>query len=114
MSAAAASVGIRPRTGCGSTATSPWDCRTIARVDHSDDEKTATVLLDALEALTEADLPTPPEVDIPDPAAFELETAMLPRDAFPGPAEQVAADRAVGRICAEMLTPYPPSCPARC
>ncbi|MET7860063.1 hypothetical protein ABZS81_23180 [Streptomyces sp. NPDC005318] len=30
------------------------------------------------------------------------------RDAFFGEVEQVPADRAVGRICAEMLTPYPP------
>ncbi|KZB79315.1 aminotransferase class I/II-fold pyridoxal phosphate-dependent enzyme [Amycolatopsis regifaucium] len=86
--------------------------RIVAQFNHSDDEKTATVLLDALEALTEADLPAPPEVRIPDPADFELETAMLPRDAFFGPAEQVAADRAVGRICAEMITPYPPGAPA--
>ncbi|MFD7777026.1 hypothetical protein [Streptomyces sp. NPDC059753] len=32
----------------------------------------------------------------------------LPRDAFFGEVEQVPADRAVGRICAEMLTPSPP------
>lgn len=37
---------------------------------------------------------------------------ILPRDAFFGPAEQVSADDAVGRVCAEMLTPYPPGIPA--
>lgn len=36
----------------------------------------------------------------------------LPRDAFFGEVEQVPADRAVGRLCAEMLTPYPPGTPA--
>ncbi|MEU9867584.1 hypothetical protein AB0C87_07010 [Actinomadura sp. NPDC048021] len=37
---------------------------------------------------------------------------MLPRDAFFGPAEQVPAADAVGRVSAEMLTPYPPGIPA--
>ena len=33
---------------------------------------------------------------------------MLPRDAFFGHVEQVAVDQAVGRIAAEMASPYPP------
>jgi arginine/lysine/ornithine decarboxylase len=37
---------------------------------------------------------------------------MLPRDAFFAPVEQVPADQAVGRISAEMVTPYPPGAPA--
>jgi arginine/lysine/ornithine decarboxylase len=37
---------------------------------------------------------------------------MLPRDAFFGRAEQVPAEQAVGRVAAEMLTPYPPGVPA--
>jgi arginine decarboxylase len=36
---------------------------------------------------------------------------MLPRDAFFAPKGTVAADRAVGRICAEQITPYPPGIP---
>ena len=37
---------------------------------------------------------------------------MLPRDAFFAEDEQVGADQAVGRTCAEMVTPYPPGAPA--
>jgi arginine/lysine/ornithine decarboxylase len=33
---------------------------------------------------------------------------MLPRDAFFGSIETVSCEEAVGRIAAEMLTPYPP------
>ncbi|HSX97634.1 MAG TPA: ornithine decarboxylase, partial [Streptomyces sp.] len=41
-----------------------------------------------------------------------LEQVMLPRDAFFGRTEQVPWRRAVGRVSAEMLTPYPPGVPA--
>ncbi|MFF3303855.1 hypothetical protein [Streptomyces sp. NPDC002908] len=41
-----------------------------------------------------------------------LQQATLARDAFFGDVEQVPADQAVGRVCAEMLTPYPPGIPA--
>jgi arginine/lysine/ornithine decarboxylase len=37
---------------------------------------------------------------------------MLPRDAFFGEVEQVDVEEAVGRISAEMITPYPPGAPA--
>ncbi|WP_435845836.1 hypothetical protein [Streptomyces exfoliatus] len=37
---------------------------------------------------------------------------MLPRDAFFGRTEQVPWEKAVGRVSAEMLTPYPPGIPA--
>lgn len=37
---------------------------------------------------------------------------MLPRDAFFGPAEHVPAERAAGRIAAEMIGPCPPGVPA--
>jgi arginine/lysine/ornithine decarboxylase len=36
----------------------------------------------------------------------------LPRDAFFGRTEQVPIKQAVGRVAAEMLTPYPPGIPA--
>ncbi len=41
-----------------------------------------------------------------------MEQAALPRDAFFGPAEDVPAEKADGRIAAEMITPYPPGIPA--
>jgi len=72
------------------------------------------VLLDALGALAKAadGMPAPRPVDLPTPEQLQLETAMLPRDAFFAPVEQVPADQAVGRISAEMVTPYPPGAPA--
>lgn len=36
---------------------------------------------------------------------------MLRRDAFFAPKETVTAGQAVGRICAEQITPYPPGIP---
>ncbi|WP_410673999.1 aminotransferase class I/II-fold pyridoxal phosphate-dependent enzyme [Amycolatopsis sp. cmx-4-68] len=87
--------------------------RIVAQLNHSDDEGTADVLVSALGALVKAapTFSTPPQVQIPPPHEFELETAMLPRDAFFGPAEQVSLAEAPGRIAAEMITPYPPGAP---
>jgi arginine decarboxylase len=88
--------------------------RVVAHFTHADDRRSATVLLDALEALVRAadDLPTPKPVDLPSPDELQLETAMLPRDAFFAHVEQVDVKDAVGRISAEMITPYPPGAPA--
>ena len=36
---------------------------------------------------------------------------MLPRAAFFGPTEQVPVEQAVGRVAAEMVSPYPPGVP---
>jgi arginine/lysine/ornithine decarboxylase len=48
------------------------------------------------------------------PTAPQLraEQAMLPRDAFLGRVEMVKPADAVGRVAAEMVTPYPPGVPA--
>jgi arginine/lysine/ornithine decarboxylase len=81
---------------------------------YADSGQTTEPLLAALRALTEAadDLPRPKRVTLPDPKALELETVMLPRDAFFGRTEQAPANRAAGRVSAEMITPYPPGVPA--
>ncbi|MGW4113500.1 aminotransferase class I/II-fold pyridoxal phosphate-dependent enzyme [Actinosynnema sp. NPDC004786] len=88
--------------------------RVVAQFTYADDERTATALLDALEALVRAadGLPTPKPVDLPSPDELQLETAMLPRDAFFAQVEQVDVGQAVGRVSAEMITPYPPGAPA--
>uniref|UniRef100_A0AAU2VKQ7 Aminotransferase class I/II-fold pyridoxal phosphate-dependent enzyme n=1 Tax=Streptomyces sp. NBC_00008 TaxID=2903610 RepID=A0AAU2VKQ7_9ACTN len=88
--------------------------RINAQLTHADDETTTTRLLEALQDLAAraAQLPPAPHVRIPDPGSLRLDQATLPRDAFFGGIEQVPADEAVGRICAEMLTPYPPGIPA--
>ncbi|MFI6080056.1 aminotransferase class I/II-fold pyridoxal phosphate-dependent enzyme [Streptomyces sp. NPDC051217] len=87
--------------------------RTNAQLTHADDAGTAEALLTALADVAEhaAELRPAPAVEIPDPAALRLEQAMLPRDAYFGAVERVPWKQAVGRVCAEMLTPYPPGIP---
>jgi arginine decarboxylase len=88
--------------------------RIVAQLSYADDEGTGAILVRALEALCRAaeDLPSPKPVDLPSPRAMELETAMPPRDAFFGEVEQVDVEKAVGRVAAEMITPYPLGAPA--
>ncbi|MFF5448025.1 aminotransferase class I/II-fold pyridoxal phosphate-dependent enzyme [Streptomyces sp. NPDC012888] len=88
-------------------------CRISASVTHADDDRTEETLLAALRALVEAadSLEPRPPVDLPAPSVLEPEQAMLPRDAFFAPAEHVPAERAAGRIAAELLSPYPPGVP---
>jgi arginine/lysine/ornithine decarboxylase len=86
--------------------------RIVAHLTIADDESTAATLLRAVAVLGEAGLPAPREVDLPSPSDLELRTEMLPRDAFFADTEQVAAGEAVGRVAAEMITPYPPGAPA--
>ena len=88
--------------------------RILATMSMSDDEDTADRLVSALEALSRAaeSFDPPPRIDLPSPDELQLESVMSPRDAFFGRTEMVSADRAVGRIAAEQLTPYPPGIPA--
>ncbi|MFH9399562.1 aminotransferase class I/II-fold pyridoxal phosphate-dependent enzyme [Streptomyces sp. NPDC017638] len=88
-------------------------CRITASITHSDDEQTEKLLVESVRSLVErADtIERRPAVRLPEPHTLEPEQAILPRDAFFGPAEQVPAERAVGRIAAETLSPYPPGVP---
>ncbi|MFF8513275.1 aminotransferase class I/II-fold pyridoxal phosphate-dependent enzyme [Streptomyces sp. NPDC015492] len=88
--------------------------RISAQLTHADDKETADVLLAALDDLAAHSpaLRTGRPVDVPSPAGLRLEQAMLPRDAFFGPTEQVDSTAAAGRVAAEMITPYPPGIPA--
>ncbi|MFJ4871960.1 aminotransferase class I/II-fold pyridoxal phosphate-dependent enzyme [Streptomyces sp. NPDC088757] len=88
--------------------------RTSAQLTHADDIHSAQLLLDALRdaAAHAGELRPAPRVEVAGPADLRLEQAMLPRDAFFGRAEQVPLEKAVGRVVAEMLTPYPPGIPA--
>ncbi|MGI5122321.1 aminotransferase class I/II-fold pyridoxal phosphate-dependent enzyme [Marinactinospora thermotolerans] len=87
--------------------------RFAAQITHADDDTTITALLDAVTALAEEsrDMAPPSPVHLPPSGALELETVMLPRDAFFGPAEQVPRAKAVGRVAAEIISPYPPGAP---
>ncbi|WP_328476527.1 beta-eliminating lyase-related protein [Streptomyces sp. NBC_00377] len=88
-------------------------CRISASITCADDDETEKVLLDALRALVEGadsiERQTP--VHLPAPSTLELEQAMLPREAFFAEADHVPAERAAGRIAAEMISPYPPGVP---
>ncbi|MDT3397916.1 ornithine decarboxylase [Streptomyces sp. B1866] len=90
--------------------------RVVAQLTHADSEESCVYLLDALTEVVKRreELPPPARVELPSPAGLEQETVMLPRDAFFGPAEQVPVEQAVGRVAAEMASPYPPGVPAVC
>ncbi|MEV8554698.1 aminotransferase class I/II-fold pyridoxal phosphate-dependent enzyme [Streptomyces glaucescens] len=84
------------------------------QLTHADDRETAGELLSALKELARSarELDPAPRVAVPEPAGLRMEQAVLPRDAFFGPAEAVPLSAADGRVAAEMITPYPPGIPA--
>jgi arginine decarboxylase len=88
-------------------------CRISARLTHADDDGTEQRLVDALRSLVEnaGSIEKPPAVDLPEPRALELASVMTPRAAFFARVEQVPVADAVGRVVAEMVSPYPPGVP---
>ncbi|MBV8932804.1 MAG: ornithine decarboxylase [Kutzneria sp.] len=88
--------------------------RVAAQITIADDSWTCERLVSAMaDMVTHIDeIPSAWPIHLPEPGELELEQAALPRDAFFGPAEQVSADEAVGRVCAETISPYPPGVPA--
>ncbi|UUU35892.1 ornithine decarboxylase [Streptomyces sp. CA-210063] len=89
-------------------------CRISASITHADDDETEKILLDALNALVDGadSIERQSAVHLPEPSDLELEQAMVPREAFFAEVEHVPAERAAGRIAAEMISPYPPGVPA--
>lgn len=91
------------------------DTRRInARLTHAHTDADVDRLIDGFAALVEAapGMERAPSVALPSPSALEVETVMRPRDAYFARTEQVPAEEAVGRVCAEMISPYPPGVPA--
>jgi arginine decarboxylase len=88
--------------------------RVNARLTHADDEQSVELLVATLDKLRAdaATVESAAKVELPAPGDLELESVMRPRDAFFAEVEQVPAAEAVGRIAAEMVTPYPPGVPA--
>jgi lysine decarboxylase len=86
----------------------------VVKLTYADDAHTAQRLVNALTLWRDAarEFDTPPQIDLPSPEELQLETVVLPRDAFFGPTEMVPAERAAGRVSAELITPYPPGIPA--
>jgi arginine decarboxylase len=85
--------------------------RTVCSLTYADDDAAIERLAAGYEALA-ADPPTDdrPEPAVPALEEFNLEQAISPRDAYFAATEQVSDP--VGRICAEMISPYPPGVPA--
>jgi lysine decarboxylase len=88
--------------------------RVLATLSIADDDESAERLVDALWRWRESadELERPPAIHLPSPSELELETVMVPRDAFFGSTEMVSYEEAPGRIAAEQITPYPPGIPA--
>jgi arginine/lysine/ornithine decarboxylase len=88
--------------------------RIEATLSMADDRAAADRLLSSLDALLAAapSFERPPTIEFPSYDDLEVEPVLLPRDAFFGPTESVPAREAVGRVCAEQITPYPPGIPA--
>jgi arginine decarboxylase len=85
--------------------------RVVCSLTYADDDAAVDRLADALQRLA-ADPPAPdrPSPMVPDLEQLNLEQAMSPREAFFAATEQVPDP--VGRIAAEMISPYPPGVPA--
>lgn len=85
--------------------------RIVCSLTYADDDAAIDRLAMALERLA-ADPPAPdrPAPAVPPLEDLNLEQAMNPREAFFAQTEQVADP--VGRIAAEMISPYPPGVPA--
>jgi arginine decarboxylase len=88
--------------------------RMVATMSFADDDHTVDRLVGALGEWRQAarEFERPPRIDLPSPDELELDTVMLPRDAFFGSTEMVPAEQAAGRVSAEQITPYPPGIPA--
>jgi arginine/lysine/ornithine decarboxylase len=87
--------------------------RILATLSFADDQSSADRLVDSMTAWRQAaehfDRPAP--IPLPSAEHLQLDTVMLPRDAFFGAVEAVPAQKAAGRIAAEQITPYPPGIP---
>src|SRR3954453_19094354 len=87
--------------------------RISARLTHADNDDSERTLLAVLEKLVRdaENMEPAPAIDYAPPGALELEAVMLPRDAFFGEVDEVPPQKAVGRIAAGMVSPYPPGVP---
>lgn len=87
--------------------------RILATLSYADDGETTDRLLGALHDLSNAapGFDRPGDIYQPTPDELQLESRMLPRDAFFGATEFVPVREAAGRIAAEHVTPYPPGIP---
>jgi lysine decarboxylase len=78
----------------------------------ADDEASVARLVSALRAAIEKHRGAPRAITPSSAWTVRAQTALTPRDAFFAPHETVGADAAIGRVCAELIAPYPPGVPA--
>ena len=88
--------------------------RILAIISIGDTAQSVGRLVDAMRDLAKWARQQPRDctVRIPPQRDLLMEVVMPPREAFFAPAESVPLHEAVGRIAAEMLSPYPPGIPA--
>lgn len=101
------------RSMCHVNVASADTVRVQAQLTYADDDETEEVLVGAFQRLVAEHntIERAPHVQLPEPHALELESVMTPRDAFFAPTQQVAVAASVGRIAAEVVSPYPPGVP---
>ncbi|MBW8752102.1 MAG: PLP-dependent transferase [Propionibacteriales bacterium] len=87
--------------------------RVSVRLTHADNDDSEHTLVEVLHKLVHdaEDMEPARTIDYPPAGALELETVMLPRDAFFGEVDEVPPEEAVGRVAAEIVSPYPPGVP---
>jgi arginine decarboxylase len=83
----------------------------VAVVTIADDDATVAEFAEALAAAVERRRGGPRPVVASAAWTVRPEQVLDPRSAFFAPAETVAASAAVGRVCAELVAPYPPGVP---
>jgi arginine/lysine/ornithine decarboxylase len=82
----------------------------VCSLTYADDDEAMDRLGEAFEDLA-ADPPAPdrPAPDVPPLSELNVEQVMSPHEAFFAETEQVT--HPIGRVCAEMISPYPPGVP---
>jgi len=79
-------------------------------ITYADDERTISGLVDALKKLSSYRRKISPKPFLIPNSSF-LIASLSPRETFYAPVEVVALKKAIGRICAEEITFYPPGIP---
>jgi arginine/lysine/ornithine decarboxylase len=101
------------RAACHVDMGSADQCHLGGQISHADTDDTEQRFIESLRRLVDecGSIEPQPQADLPQPRTLELDSVMLPRDAFFGRTEQVPVEQAAGRIAAEMVSPYPPGVP---
>jgi arginine decarboxylase len=83
----------------------------VPMVTVADDDAGVTALADAVARVVDDHRGTPRPVAANAAWSVAAEQVLTPREAFFAAREPVAWDQATGRICAEVIAPYPPGIP---